>query len=138
MSESAYPWVSDGYSARFIRFVRVPWHAEAYRAAYLDQSGSSRNELQRLAREYITLPPRHDCSCKCPNELRGYPACVECARLRAERVKQDIPAEFGRSSVPSSVVPMTLLLDLARALAVLGPQKSASVVARWLNGPEAA
>jgi len=49
----------DHYSARFIRFVLVPDHAEAYEAAYLDQSSASTHELQRLHREFVTKPPRH-------------------------------------------------------------------------------
>lgn len=122
------------YSPRWIRFVRVAWHTEAYWAAYLDQSQSSRNELERLRREYATLPPRHDCTCRCPNEARGGPACSECHRLRLQRVQHDIGAEIGRTSPTEAAMPSVLVLDLERALAVLGPRVSATRVSHWLNG----
>lgn len=131
-----------GYSVRWVRFMLVPLHAEAYQAAYLDQSSSSTHELERLRREYQTLPPRHDCSCRCPQEARGYPPCPECKRLRQASVKQDIALEMGRSGVPDSTVPMVLLLDLQRAISALrclsGLETpiSAGSIARYLNGPE--
>ena len=72
----------SGYSARRIRFILA--HREAFNAAYLDPNlSAASNELERLSREYITLPPRHDCSCRCPNEQRGRPRCMECVRLNA-------------------------------------------------------
>lgn len=130
------------YSVRWVRFTLVPLHAEAYQAAYLDQSSSSSHELARLHREYQTLPPRHDCSCRCPQEARGYPMCSECLRLRASSVKQDIALEMGRSSVPDSTVPLVLLLDLQmamsalRTLSGLESTPTPGQIAHWLNGPE--
>lgn len=122
-----------GYSPRFIAFVRHPLHAEAYLAAYYDQSGSSRNELERLSREYQTLPPRHVCSCRCPNEERGWIACSECKRLRAAAVNQPSAVEIGRSSPVEAPMPLVLELDLMRAMNVLGPRVSSSRIARYLS-----
>lgn len=124
------------YSPRFVAFVRHPLHAEAYRAAYLDQSSSSRNELERLRREYQTLPPRHLCSCRCPNEQRGWLACTECKRLRQSSVQQDLGVEIGHTARAEAATPMILLLDLERALAILGDNASATRVALWLSEGE--
>jgi hypothetical protein len=74
----------SGYSARRIRFILA--HRDAFNAAYLDPNlSAASNELERLSREYITLPHRPDCSCRCPNEQRGRPRCMECVRLDAQR-----------------------------------------------------
>lgn len=136
------------YSAKFIRFVRMPMHAEAYRAAYLDQSLSSRNELERLRREYATLPPHHAgwCVGECPSERCTYTQnecarrrhfhspCLECRRLRANVQYRDIGAEIYGTSVASSRVPDVTILDLERALDVLGERESAYNIAQWLSG----
>ena len=143
-----------GYSSRFIRFVRLSAHAEAFRAAYLDQSSSSRNELARLHREYETLPPRHDgwCPGECPSERCGlteqecgrrrhfHSPCLECRRLRQSVQYVDIGREvdYGGHRVTSGVVPSPMVLDLERALSVLGDRESSSHIAHWLNGDEAA
>lgn len=125
------------YSARFIRFVRVPWHTTEYRTAYLaPDARSSRVLLERLHREFVTLPPRHDCSCRCPNELRGFPACTECKRLRLGAVQNDAAAEQGRTSPVSAPMPSVLVLDLQRATSVLGRDASASRIARFLSRSE--
>lgn len=133
-----------GYSARFIRFVLMPHHAEAFRAAYLDQSSSSRNELLRLSREYETLPPRHSgwCPGECPAEVSSRrqglyeTPCLECRRLRQNVQWRDIGREvdYGRHPVLSGVVPNPVLLDIERAIAVLGQRESAYNLAAWLNG----
>ena len=139
----------DGYSPRFIRFVRLPHHAEAFRAAYLDQSASSRNELERLHREYETLPPRHAgwCPGECPSERCGlsqpacarqrhfHMACVECRRLRANVQYRDIGREvdYGGKPVLSGTVPSVTILDLERALLVLGDRASCGAIAHWLS-----
>src|SRR5207247_1459179 len=75
------------------------------------------NELTRLAAEYRTLPPRHSCSCRCPNERRGYPRCSECRRLDDQRPRgPDVAISIGRTSPSTAPMPSTLMLDLARAL----------------------
>jgi hypothetical protein len=129
----------DRYSVRQIRFVLVPDHTLAYQAAYLDQSSASSHELERLHREFQTLPPRHDCSCRCPQERRGYPPCRECLRLRQSA--QPIPLEHGRSGIYDSAVPSPLMLDLHRAISALDAQNrvygvNPSMLARYLNGPD--
>lgn len=138
------------YSAKFIRFVRMPLHSEAYQAAYMDQSVSARNELQRLRREYETLPPRHSgwCVGECPAELcglsqyecarrnHGHGPCTECRKLRDRVQYRDIGVEIGRTEPVEPAMPDTLMLDLERALAVLGQRESAHRVARWLSEGE--
>lgn len=141
----------SGYSAKWVRFVRMPMHAEAYEAAYVDQSSASRNELERLRREYDTLPPRHSgwCVGECPSERCGlgmaecakrrhfHSPCLECRRLRANIVYRDIGVEIGRAAGgrPDDATPMPSpnQLDLERALAVLGDRESAWHVAQWLT-----
>lgn len=106
------------YSARLRRFIMVPHHFEAFHAAYLNPDRrSASNELARLAREFQTLPPRHDCWCWCPREdgARGYPACAECLRLRRDQKPQEAP-EFGRTAAVHAPMPDTTLLDLAAGL----------------------
>jgi hypothetical protein len=123
-----------GYSARRIRFILA--HREAFNAAYLDPNlSAASNEVERLSREYIELPPRHDCSCRCPNEQRGRPRCMECVRLDAQR-----PNGAGVRSSVTALMPATLMLDLERALAVLGNDGDAhAIAARYmsLNGTRA-
>ena len=139
------------YSPRWIRFVRLPQHAEAFRAAYVDQSLSSRNELERLRREYATLPPHHAgwCAGECPSERcrvterecarqRHYHSpCLECRRLRANVQYRDIAVELHGTSVATDRVPDVTMLDLERALDVLGERESAGRIAHWLNGDAA-
>ena len=137
----------EAYSGRWVRFVRLPLHREAYEAAYLDQSGSSRNELQRLRREYETLPPRHAgwCPGECPAERCSFTQyecgkrrhfhspCLECKRLRANVQYRDIGVEIGRSTPVEAPMPNVLQLDLQRALHVLGTRESAHTIAVWLS-----
>ncbi len=130
-----------GYTAKFVRFFRVEWHLEAYRAAFQDQSGSSTNELRRLGREFVTLPHGHACSCQirgCPRfRATGY-ACPECSRIRANEVRMPEPVEYGAKRPPDSTMPSEVYLDLSRALDALGPRESAWKVAQWLNLPNTA
>jgi hypothetical protein len=121
------------YSPRWIAFVRQ--HEEEYRTAYeAIPQATSRALLERLHREWATLPPRHLCSCHCPNQARGFPPCRECARLRASSVRDDMAGEVrGTGVVDEGVVPMPLMLDLERALSVLGELAGASVIARFLS-----
>lgn len=124
-----------GYSSKWIAFVRQPMHAEAFLAAYYDQSTASRNELLRLHWEWTHLPDgQHICTCWCPNESRGWKACNECFRIRAWINSQPIPEEMGHSSHVEAPMPLVLELDLMRAMSVLGPRSSASRIARYLNG----
>ncbi len=124
------------YPARWVRFVRVPEHAQAYRAAYEDQSGSSANELRRIRREYETLPPRHDCSCSAWNcyEYKRRGACPECSKIRNAEVLKPEPVEFLSRRPAESRMPPAEWLDLERALSALGDRESAQNVARWLSG----
>jgi hypothetical protein len=130
----------SGYSARRIRFILA--HREAFNAAYLDPNVSAAShELERLSREYVTLPPRHDCSCRCPNEQRGRPQCMECVRLDAQRPNRpDVGVETGRTLPLIAPMPATLMLDLERALTVLGNDAGAHALAARnvsLNGTRA-
>ena len=100
-----------GYRPGYVRFVRA--HQEAFEAAYLDGNGqAARNELERLRREFETLPPLHDCTCWCPNERRGWPACVECRRIRDRVQYRDIAVEIGRTSPVEAPMPMVTMLDV--------------------------
>jgi hypothetical protein len=130
----------SGYSARRIRFILA--HREAFNAAYLDPNlSAASNELERLSREYIELPPRHDCSCRCPNEQRGRPRCMECVRVDAQRPNgPSVGVEIGRTSPVTAPMPATMMLDLERALTVLGNDGDAhAIAARYmsLNGTRA-
>ncbi len=93
-------------------------HMEALVAAhYNPDKRAASNELARFAREYQTLPPRHDCWCVCPREdlSRGYPACAECQRLRRDQKPQEAP-EFGRTSAVEAPMPDSTMLDLIAGL----------------------
>lgn len=139
------------YRADWIRFVRLPLHREAFLSAYLDQSSSSANEIARLRREFDTLPPRHAgwCVGECPSERCGFTErecakrrhfhspCLECRRLRANVQYRDIGVEIRGVSVASSRVPDVNMLDLERAMDVLGERESAYNIAQWLNGSAA-
>lgn len=122
------------YSARYIAFVQK--HAEEYRTAYEAPTPSSaRALLERLRRELLTLPRGHLCTCWCPNEP-GYAPCSECVRLRAQRVRDDIGVDVGRTSPVEAPMPSVLMLDLERALSVLGTRTSATSIALWLSGED--
>lgn len=93
------------YSRRYLRFVEA--HREAFDAAYLDGNPqAARNELDRLAREYQTMPPRHVCTC--------WPAhCAECNRLAQSNVTAPSAVEIGRSSNRGHPpTPNTTMLDI--------------------------
>lgn len=98
------------YSKAYVRFVQA--HREAFDAAYLDGNAqASRNELERLEREWKTMLPRHDCTCR-PEH------CYECGRIaqkRREKVdgfSEDVAIEIGRTSPVHAPMPMALLLDV--------------------------
>jgi hypothetical protein len=121
----------SGYGVRLVRFILA--HREAFESAYLDQSHSSSHELQRFEDEYRTLPPRHNCSCRCPNEARGWGPCPECRRLAAQRATgRDIPLEMGRSPRVTAPMPSPIMLDLDRAIAVVGADNPVSI-ARYMS-----
>lgn len=117
-----------GYSCRFVRFARVAIHAEAYRAAYVTWDPSAATgELQRLHREFVTLPPRHDCSCYGNH-------CVECARIQKSVQVLGTVVEIGRSSPVNAPMPSVLQLDLERAISVLGARRATPErIARYLS-----
>jgi hypothetical protein len=108
------------YSARRVRFVLA--HREAFNAAYLNpDKRAASNELERLNREYATLPPRHDCSCMCPNVRHGRMRCHECQRLDEQRPKgPDVAVEIGRGAMVHPPTPSPEILDLERAISVVG------------------
>lgn len=106
------------YSRRFIAFVRI--HLIEYETAYLAPTpSSSRANLERLRREYMTLPPRHICTCYCSflHEQRTGNVCQECQRRRKLAVKQDIAIEIGRTSPVNAPLPLVLMLDYAAGYA---------------------
>jgi hypothetical protein len=118
-----------GYSVRRVRFIRVPLHLEEYRAAYINPgSAASRNILRRLENEYRTLPPRHSCSC-----WPGH--CAECRHLDDQRPKgPDVAVEIGRGApVRIGTVPNPAMLDLERAVDVLGDTDDTSAIARYMS-----
>lgn len=127
---------NTGYSPKYIRFVMHPLHAEEYREAYLaPDHRAARNVLERLSREFHTLPKGHICTCECPYEKPGWPPCLGCRPIRAARVN-DVTVEIGRGSPVEAPMPMVLLLDLERAISVLGASTSPYEVSRWLSGQE--
>lgn len=101
----AHPEDHVRYSNRYLRFVQA--HREAYDAGYLDGNPqAAANELERLDREYQTLPPRHVCTC--------WPShCAECLRMSKQRVDAPSAVEIGRSGHrPHPPMPSPLLLDI--------------------------
>lgn len=101
------------YGRRWLRFARR--HREGLGwGAMAGQGRAGANELRRLEREFATLPPRHDCSCRCPREEAGFGPCPECVRIRAHMRAWQIPEETGgghhRAHAP---MPTPVLLDLA-------------------------
>ncbi len=123
----------SGYTARRVRFILA--HRAAYESAYLNPNRSAASsEQERLEREYRTLPPRHNCSCHCPFERRGYPRCVECKRLDDQRPKgPDVAVSIGRTSHVHAPMPSPVMLDLARAEDVLGKTDDATAIARYMS-----
>jgi hypothetical protein len=122
----------SGYSPRRVRFILA--HREAYEVAYLNPGrGAASHEMERLEREYQTLPPRHSCTCRCPNEVRGWGPCPECKRLRDTSVRQDVGAEIGRTSKVNAPMPSPVMLDLARAEKVLGKTDDVAAIARYMS-----
>lgn len=119
----------SAYSASFIRFVQVPIHREAYEAAYLAYSpGDAAGELARLHHEFLWKPARyHDCAC--------YGAhCLECGRYQLSIQSMGSEIVLGRSSPVEAPMPMTLLLDLAMAMKVLGRRGGTPErIARYLS-----
>lgn len=123
------------YSPRLLAFRQR--HREAFEAvAYGTSPEHSRAALERLGREYATLPPGHSCTCICPLEERrdGTPACVECRRLRRSAVQQDVAVEIGRTARAHPPCPPVDWLDEARA--EVAGRRTARSAARWLNGEE--
>lgn len=103
-----------GYSRRWLRFLLHPLHLEARVAAhYNPDKRAAANELARQLREFQTLPPRHDCSCRCPQQSyeRGYPACRECRKLQ-ESLRRQESVEMGRTGFINAPQPSAEMLDL--------------------------
>ena len=107
---------------------------EAFRTAYFNPDpGAAEHELERLRREFTTLPPRHDCTCARMNQQRGIIEyhCLECKRLGEAIPRQDVARSQGRSSLVHAPLPDVDMLDLAAAVL---HGRSATQVGRWLNG----
>jgi hypothetical protein len=124
----------SGYSARRVRFLLA--HRESLEAAYLNASGAAAsNELARLEREWRTLPPRHHCSCLRMNPRTGVTEhhCMECRRLAEAIPRQDIGAEFVGRRPPGSRVPSPAMLDLERAIEMIGNADDAGALARYMS-----
>lgn len=136
----------SGYSPRRVRFLLT--HRESLEAAYLNPSGAAAsNELARLEREYQTLPPRHSgwCRGECPSERCGlserdcakrghfHAPCIECRRLRNGVQYQDIGAEFVSRKPAGSRVPDAAMLDLERAIEVIGGIEDPRALARYMT-----
>jgi hypothetical protein len=130
------PCVHARYSARRIAFRAA--HGDAYAAAYLDAGGAASHELERLEREYRTLPPgRHLCTCRpqdCPYWTAHGGACLECRRLHDERkgIKQDVGISIGRTELVNAPTPDVDRLD--EAFAQSRGFKSPGAMAAFLNG----
>ncbi len=92
------------YSRKLLRFVRA--HQEAYTTAYTNpDKRTSRAELDRLAAEKRTLPPRHDCSC--------WPThCRACLKLAQQRTQDASAVEIGHTAAINAPLPSTLMLDV--------------------------
>lgn len=125
------------HSARRIAFRAV--HHDAYDAAYLDAGGGASHELERLEREYRTLPPRHLCTCSpqtCAFWTPGGGACVECRRLHDQRkdIKQDVGIEIGRTELVNAPTPDVECADeaYARSRGFTTPR----AMAAFLNGDD--
>lgn len=94
------------YPRKYIRFMKA--HAEAFTAAYLDgNSQASSNELERLSREYQTLPDRfHVCTCN-PQH------CKECLRMaRTRPTGPDVGISVGKTQPVTPAMPSPAMLDV--------------------------
>lgn len=113
------------YSVRYIRFLLA--HIEVYESACAAYNGAASNQLERLEREYKTLPPRHVCSCE-----PGH--CRECRRIDKERAPwgQDVAPVVGRSWTPGPVTPPTILLDVLHSLPTTRTEEQRMVAVRAL------
>lgn len=107
------------YPHHYVRFVRTHW--EEFQTAYLAPTPAScRSLLERLRREYVTLPPRHICTCFCSylRERTTGNVCVECRKRRANAVNHDIAVEIGRSQPVNAPIPLVVCLDVEAGYAV--------------------
>lgn len=105
--------LQHAYSKRYVAFVRQ--HLEEFRTAYLAPTpSSSKALLERLRREYVSLPARHICTCWCSylRERQTGNCCSVCAQRRRTAVKDDLANEMGRSSPVHAPAPLTLMLDV--------------------------
>lgn len=104
------------YSARQRRFLLVPMHLEALISAhYNPDKRAASSELARLAREYQTLPPRHNCWCVCPNVVHGRASCEQCKELQRNQKPQE-PIAMGRTGHVQAPMPSAQMLDLIAGL----------------------
>jgi hypothetical protein len=113
------------YGRDFVKFVQA--HLAEFVTAHRNpDKRTSRAILERLSREFETLPPRHSCSCPgridksmpgCPSEdvSRGFPQCPECRKLHADDrwILVDVGAEVGRTYPVEPPMPDVLMLDAA-------------------------
>jgi hypothetical protein len=129
----------SAYSVRRVRFLLA--HRTAFEAAYLNSDKrAASHELVRLETEYRTLPPRHSCSCVCPNVTHGRLRCDECKRLEAQRPNgPDIGVELGHTAIVTPPMPSAMMLDLERAIAVIGIDNPVAIAKYMsLNGTSVA
>lgn len=119
IDETGRPGVCDHarYTRRLLAFATHPLHIEALEAAHYSGDGrAASNELARQRREFQTLPARHLCSCRCPNEARNFPACADCKAIREfQKVQESI--EQGRGSHVEAPMPDVFMLDLVAGYA---------------------
>lgn len=124
----------SGYSARRVKFILA--HREAYESAYLNPNrAAASNEMERLEREYATLPPRHTCTCWCSfaREQKTGNVCSECQRRRRNAVLLDVAVEIGRTTRVNPPMPSPMYLDLERALAVVSAVDDVGSIARYMS-----
>lgn len=107
------PCDQQNYSRRRLAFIRA--HQEAYDAAYTNPDPkAASNELERLRREWETLPFRHACTCPRLNRRTGIIEyhCLQCRKIGDQIPKQDIAREMGRTSPINAPMPLVVVLDL--------------------------